>query len=94
MNNYSSLVAIIAGLNSEWVKRALGINKSRMSSINQKILSRLSAFASPKNDFMHIRSAVASMAEMKPGPSDQASSTKGSAKGKEPQQSGCIPFLG
>ncbi|KAI0030459.1 hypothetical protein K488DRAFT_26430, partial [Vararia minispora EC-137] len=96
LNNYSTLVAIIAGLRSDWVTRAMHKLWNRVNVYNLRMLNDLSSFASSEDDFAHVQIAVRTLEEAKAGGNDEASSTKGSATkgGKETPPAAGVPFVG
>ncbi|KAI0313469.1 hypothetical protein OF83DRAFT_1141131 [Amylostereum chailletii] len=94
LNNFSTLVAIIAGLRSDWVSKVMRKLWNRVNVYNLRMLKDLTSFTSQENDFAHIRTAVAALADAKPSATEETSSSKGSTKGKETSRPGCIPFLG
>ncbi|KAI0052399.1 ras GEF [Auriscalpium vulgare] len=101
LNNFSTLVAIIAGLRNEWVTRAMRKSWNRVNVYNLRMLKDLTAFTQSDHDFAHIRNAMAMLSDAPPGAqSEEAasvrSSTKGkaSADGRQAPPAACIPFLG
>lgn len=64
--NYTMLVAIIAGLRSEWATKAMRQCTHRVGMWEQRIYHDLTEWTTPEGDFKHIRRAVDSLAEAKP----------------------------
>ncbi|KAA1474168.1 ras GEF [Dentipellis sp. KUC8613] len=104
-NNFATLVAIIAGLHTEWVQKAMHKSWHRVNVYNVRMLKDLAQFVDSNDDFVHMRNAVDAMADWKPaGPpsvSEDVASNKGSTAkskaGSEPKPQkppACVPFLG
>ncbi|THH14380.1 hypothetical protein EW146_g5939 [Bondarzewia mesenterica] len=104
LDNYGTLVAIIAGLRSEWVSKAMRKSWHRLNSFNQRIFNDLTSFCDSADHFGHIRNAVAAMSEAKASAAateDTASSarssmtrSKSASEGKPVKPAACVPFLG
>ncbi|KAI0298477.1 hypothetical protein B0F90DRAFT_1732791 [Multifurca ochricompacta] len=98
LNNFSALVAIVAGLRSDWVSRAMKRGWERVNLYNLRILKDLTSFADPADDFKHIRRAVAQLTDPKltAGASEEAVSVRSSARGKlaDGKAAMGVPFLG
>ncbi|KAG6836966.1 hypothetical protein H0H93_000358 [Arthromyces matolae] len=107
MCNFSTLVAIITGLSSDWVARAM--KKSgwgRVGMWENRMYRDLKGFATNADDFVHIRQAVTAIVDAKPIDvnSHAASVVSGgtdnhSGKGKANAErlvlaTACIPFIG
>ncbi|TFK48184.1 ras GEF [Heliocybe sulcata] len=108
MNNFSTLTAVIAGLQSDFVNKAMGRSWSRLGVWEQRMFQDLKAFTSREDDFTHIRHAVSAMIERKPIatssldvssngiPDAQPSSSRSRATSDTKPQTppACIPFVG
>jgi GDP/GTP exchange factor required for growth at low temperature len=98
LNNFSSLVAIVAGLRSDWVSRAMKRGWERISVPNLRILKDLTIFADASDDFKHIRGAVSQLTDPKltAAASEEASSVRSSTRGKlsDGKPPAGVPFLG
>lgn len=97
-NSFNTLVAIVAGLRSEWVSRAMKRGWDRVNVYNLRILKDLTSFADPADDFKHIRRAVAQLTDPKlpTGASEEAASVRGSTRGRlgDGKAATGVPFLG
>ncbi|KAI0092278.1 hypothetical protein BDY19DRAFT_929266 [Irpex rosettiformis] len=109
LRNYHLLVAIIAGLDSSWVQRALKQTRAKKPPIwESRVHHDLRQWCSSQDDFKHIRAAVESLAEAKsrvvgsPEPSHQAtiepqsvtSRARAASEGKPLLPPSCVPFFG
>jgi GDP/GTP exchange factor required for growth at low temperature len=98
LNSFNTLVAIVAGLRSEWVSRAMKPGWDRVNVYNLRILKDLTSFADPADDFKHIRRAVAQLTDHKlaAGASEEAASVRSSARGRlaDGKAATGVPFLG
>lgn len=98
LNSFNTLVAIVAGLRSEWVSRAMKRGWDRVNVYNLRILKDLTSFADPADDFKHIRRAVAQLTDPKlaAGASEEATSVRSSARGRlaDGKAATGVPFLG
>ncbi|KAG6902632.1 hypothetical protein C0995_013757 [Termitomyces sp. Mi166 len=103
MCNFSTLVAIITGLGSDWVAKAMKRSGwSRLGMWETRMYRDLKAFTTSADDFIHIRQAVASIVDAKP--LDVNSKTASVISGGDTQPSkgktspavpsACIPFIG
>ncbi|KAG1873471.1 hypothetical protein C8R48DRAFT_456266 [Suillus tomentosus] len=105
-SNFNTLAAIIAGLQNEWVVKAMHRHWGRVRLWENGVLQKLKQFVSPDNDFKAMRDAVAAMADPKTLSVTTRTSTvlsssstdlpsgksKGSHDAKTP--SACVPFIG
>ena len=82
LHNHSTLVAIIAGLRSEWASRAMRKHWRRVNVYNLRMLNDLSSFVGAEDEFMHLRGAVRALEE------PAAPSEDGAAL------PACVPFIG
>ncbi|EIM84381.1 ras GEF [Stereum hirsutum FP-91666 SS1] len=103
VNNYSTLVAIIAGLRSEWVTKVMRTSWHRVNVYNRRMFKDLTAFTDSTDDFVHIRNTVAAM-------SDDAKATvsedpvapaknhthrhRATSDLKPAKPQSCVPFIG
>jgi hypothetical protein len=98
LNSFSTLVAIVAGLRSELVSRAMKRGWDRVNVYNLRILKDLTSFADSADDFKHIRRAVSGLTDPKlaTGASEEAASVRSSARGRltDGKAPTGVPFLG
>jgi hypothetical protein len=91
-------VAIVAGLRSECVSRALKRGWDRVSVYNLRILKDLTSFADSADEFKHVRRAIAQLTDPKlaTGASEEATSVRSSARGRlaDGKPPTGVPFLG
>ncbi|KAH8112047.1 ras GEF [Phellopilus nigrolimitatus] len=108
-NNFATLVAIISGLSSESVRKAMKRSWSRVGIWEIRVFDDLKAFCTSDNDFRYIRRAIAAIVDAKPlntGGQDDAATTstadgassstknKGASDGKVVVPTSCVPFIG
>lgn len=109
-DSFATLVAVISGLTSDWVKKAMRRSWSRVGIWEMRVLEDLKAFTTSDDDFRYIRRAITAIADAKPlnagahddsttstGPTDGISSgskSKTNPDGKPAVPTSCIPFLG
>ena len=108
MKSFNTLVAILAGLDSQWVKKALRQSHAKLGIWETRMLRDLQQWATSEGDFKYIRSTIETLAEAKPesavspNTSNQsndghpsASRSRAASEGKPPVPShSCIPFFG
>ncbi|KAF8064023.1 hypothetical protein FPV67DRAFT_1671776 [Lyophyllum atratum] len=109
MCNFSTLVAIITGLKSDWVTKAMKRpGWSRVGIWENRMFKDLKVFTASFEDFKHIRQAVADIVDAKPldasshaasvvsgGNTDSSQSGKGKTGGDRPAAAtACVPFIG
>ncbi|RDX47589.1 ras GEF [Lentinus brumalis] len=104
MKNFTSLVAIIAGLRSEWVAKAKQQAFSKIGTWEARMLRDLTDWTASAGDFKHIRQTVDSLVEARSSTQDPPmKSTEGSSAttrsraasdSKPPTDPACIPFFG
>jgi GDP/GTP exchange factor required for growth at low temperature len=98
MNNFSTHVAIVTGLENGFVKKSMRRLWSNVGSRDKRSFELFQLWATKDGDFKHIRSAVDALeANMKADARDEAHSVaSGGAKGKAhaDSPSACIPFVG
>ncbi|OJT12320.1 hypothetical protein TRAPUB_11095 [Trametes pubescens] len=107
LKNFNALVAIIAGLHSEWVAKAKQQAFNKVGAWESRMLRDLTDWTSPMGDFKHIRQTVDSLAEAKsmpPGAQDttakspdgqtNGSRSRAASDSKPPTPPACIPFIG
>ena len=101
-------MAIIAGLRSEWVNKAMQRYWGRVRLWENGIFQKLKQFTSPDDDFKAMRNAIAAMVDSKPLNATTHTSTimsnsstdlpSGKSRGpndtKAKAPSACIPFIG
>ncbi|KAG2151000.1 uncharacterized protein EDB93DRAFT_1276744 [Suillus bovinus] len=105
-SNFNTLAAIIAGLQNEWVAKAMHRHWGRVRLWENGVFQKLKKFVLPDNDFKAMRDAIATMADPKTLSVTKRTSTvlsssstdlpsgksKGSNDAKTP--SACVPFIG
>ena len=106
MKNFTALVAIIAGLRSEWVAKAKQQAFSKIGTWEARMLRDLTDWTASAGDFKHIRQTVDALVEARgSGAQDgagkvsadgQAATTRSRAASdsKPPTDPVCIPFFG
>jgi len=98
LNSFSTLVAIVAGLRSDLVSRAMRRGWDRVNVYNLRILKDLTSFTDSADDFKHIRKAVNQLTDPKlaAGASEEAASVRSSARGRltDGKVATGVPFLG
>ena len=107
-SNFNTLVAIIAGLRSEWVNKAMHRHWTRVRLWENGVFQKLKQFTSPDDDFKAMRDAIAAMVDSKPLNVAMQTSTimsnsstdlpsaksRGANDTKAKTPSACIPFIG
>jgi len=109
-NNFATLVAIMSGLCSDWVKKAMKRSWSRVGIWEMRVFEDLKAFTTSEDDFRYIRKAVAAIVDAKPlnvGHQDDSISSTGASDGASSGPKGrnvpdgkptvprsCVPFIG
>ena len=105
MCNFASLVAIIAGLQSECVNRAMRRSSwSRVGIFETRMFKDLKMFTSNADDFMYIRQVVESIVDPKNAEAsshatsvvstDTHSGRSKTASERPGAPTACIPFIG
>lgn len=104
LKNYNALVAIIAGLRSEWVAKARQQTVSKIGTWEARMLRDLTDWTTSAGDFKHIRQTVDSLVEAKSSTQDTSMKSsdgqavtgrsRASSDTKPPSDSACIPFFG
>jgi Gdp/GTP exchange factor required for growth at low temperatures len=104
LSNFNTLVAIIAGLRSEWVNKSMRRLWNRVGIWEMRMFADLGKYVTSDNDFEYIRLATSSMAEAKPlsvsrnvikgNVTDGQSSKVKTVETKVTRPSACIPFIG
>ena len=106
LSNFNTLVAILAGLRSEWATRAMHRLWNRVGIWENQMMQKLTQFTSAVDSFKAMREAIKAMVDAKPlNTSSHASSVinvntvdsqfskgKSASDGKIP--SACVPFIG
>lgn len=100
-NNFHTLTAIVAALQSDWVNRAMRKPAwHRIGIFETRVLKDLKQFISSADNFKFIRQATDAIAEVKPVETSSVSVGSGGAenKGKQAERphvsTACIPFIG
>lgn len=105
-SNFNTLAAIIAGLQNEWVAKAMHRHWGRVRLWENGVFQKLKQFVSPDDDFKAMRDAIAAMVDPKTMNVTTRTSTvlsssstdlpsgksKGANDAKTP--SACVPFIG
>ncbi|KAI0339067.1 ras GEF [Trametopsis cervina] len=108
LKNYHLLIAVLAGLDSVWVQKALKQTQAKKPGIwESRMLRDLHEWSTNQEDFKHIRNTVDALAEAKTrivgspessqaGAASQSSTSRGRAasEGKAPATPSCVPFFG
>jgi hypothetical protein len=101
LNNFNAVVAIITGLQSEWVARAMRRSWGRVGIWETRMLNSLKAFAANADDFRHVRKAIDRIADAKPldvnahaSVVSGADGQLGKGKAAESKPLACVPFMG
>lgn len=106
MANFSTLVAIIAALQSEWVTKAMRKSAwSRVGLWENRMFKDLKIFTTNSEDFKYIRQVVESIVDAKPLDANTHAASVVSGGGADTQpgksktdrpaiSSVCIPFIG
>ena len=110
MKSFNTLVSVLAGLDTPWVKKALRQTSAKPGIWESRMLRDLQQWATNEDDFKHIRQAIETLAEAKPVPTSTstaqgdagagddktASSSRSRAPSelKPPQPPACVPFFG
>ncbi|KIJ13685.1 hypothetical protein PAXINDRAFT_13439 [Paxillus involutus ATCC 200175] len=96
-SNFNTLVAILAGLRSEWVNKAMQRHWNRVGPWEMQIFHKLSQFVNPENDFKAMHEAISAMVDAKPIDVRSHASTIMSNSTSDSQTSmpsACVPFVG
>ena len=103
LKNFNALVAIIAGLKSDWVAKAKQ-QAFKIGTWEARMLRDLSDWTSSVGDFKHIRQTVDSLVEAKSSAQEgpvksadgqaQTTRSRAASDSKPPQDPACIPFFG
>ncbi|KAH9920878.1 ras GEF [Epithele typhae] len=104
MKNHFALVAIIAGLRSDWVAKARRQTYTRISNWEARVLRDLTDWTTSAGDFKHIRQMLDSLVEARTGAQDgpvkssdgtpATSRSRAASDSKPPTDPACIPFFG
>ncbi|KAJ3527983.1 hypothetical protein NM688_g8053 [Phlebia brevispora] len=106
--SFNALVAILAGLDNHWVKRALHQAGAKLGIWETRMLRDLQQWCTSDDDFRHIRQTVEALSEAKsvvaasqdtstPNGDPQTTSSSRSRAASElkpPQPPACVPFFG
>ncbi|KIK95189.1 hypothetical protein PAXRUDRAFT_827250 [Paxillus rubicundulus Ve08.2h10] len=96
-SNFNTLVAILAGLRSEWVNKAMHRHWNRVGPWEMQIFQKLLQFVNPENDFKAMHEAISAMVDAKPIDVRSHASTITSNSTSDSQSnvpSACVPFVG
>ncbi|KAJ3992192.1 hypothetical protein F5050DRAFT_1580010 [Lentinula boryana] len=95
-NSFNTLVAIMTGLQSSWVMRAMRKSMHKLTVWDNRMLTDLKLFTSGKDNFTHIRNTVNAINDAKPPEATLHAPSAVSAAGSsiENTPSACIPFMG
>ncbi|KAI6021906.1 ras guanine nucleotide exchange factor domain-containing protein [Pisolithus marmoratus] len=103
-SNFHTVAAILAGLLSEWVKRAMYRQWHRVGPWEMQIFQKLSQFVTPADNFKAMHQAVRAVVDAKPMDARSHASTimSGSTSeshskakhGNDNVPSACVPFIG
>jgi GDP/GTP exchange factor required for growth at low temperature len=108
VGNFNAVVAIIAGLQSEFVARVMHRSWNKVGTYTTRIFNDLVGFTSSTGDFQHIRRNINSLVDTKPeevgsiGPSSVGATDGQSSRSKATADSTplyvtsgvCVPFIG
>ncbi|KAJ3781347.1 hypothetical protein GGU10DRAFT_299762 [Lentinula aff. detonsa] len=95
-NSFNTLVAIMTGLQSSWVMRAMRKSMHKLTVWDNRMLTDLKLFTSGKDNFKHIRNTVNAINDAKPPEATLHAPSAVNAAGSsiENTPSACIPFMG
>ncbi|KAL4077794.1 hypothetical protein J3A83DRAFT_4475635, partial [Scleroderma citrinum] len=101
-SNFHTLAAILAGLRSDWVNKAMHRHWNRVGPWEAQIFQKLCQFVAPEDDFKAMYQAIMAMVDAKPIDVRSHASTiiSGSTSDShsrakcESVPSACIPFIG
>ncbi|KAI6020504.1 ras guanine nucleotide exchange factor domain-containing protein [Pisolithus marmoratus] len=103
-SNFHTVAAILAGLLSEWVKKAMYRQWHRVGPWEMQIFQKLSQFVTPEDNFKAMHQAVRAMVDAKPMDARSHASTIMSGSTSESHSkvkhsndsvpSACVPFIG
>jgi len=101
---FNTLISLLAGLQSEWVARAVGKRWEKLGSSDARVYRDLRLVTDASGDFRYLRQEVEAAIGAEPisvNPHDSSSigadvpsSGKGKGEGKIQPRTACIPFLG
>ncbi|KAI0712768.1 hypothetical protein C8T65DRAFT_646831 [Cerioporus squamosus] len=104
LKNFTALVAIIAGLRSEWVAKAKQQAFSKIGTWEARMLRDLTDWTTSAGDFKHIRQTVDSLVEARSSTQDPpmksadgssaTTRSRAASDSKPPSDPACIPFFG
>ncbi|KAG6331060.1 hypothetical protein ID866_8029 [Astraeus odoratus] len=103
LSNFHTLAAILAGLRSEWVKKAMYRHWNRVGPWEIQVFQKLSQFVTAEDDFKAMSQAITAMVDAKPMDvrshastimSGSTSDSHSKAKPNEALPSACVPFIG
>jgi len=101
---FNTLISLLAGLQSEWVARAVGKRWEKLGSSEARVYRDLRLVTDSAGDFRYLRQEVEAAIKAEPisvNPhdssvigSDASPMAKGKGEGKIQPRTACIPFLG
>ena len=104
LKNFNALVAIIAGLRSEWVAKARGQTYNKIGTWEARMLRDLTDWTASAGDFKHIRQTVDALVDARAGAQDggahksadgqSTTRSRAASDSKPPADPACIPFFG
>lgn len=105
LKSFNMLVALVAGLRSSWVVRAMQQCADRLRIYDKRILDDLNAWTTQTGHFVYIRQALDAMTEPKPTEVDsqdvsavstdgQSTRSRATSDSKPSSAPACVPFFG
>ncbi|EGO03000.1 hypothetical protein SERLA73DRAFT_158671 [Serpula lacrymans var. lacrymans S7.3] len=106
LSNFNTLVAILAGLRSEWATRAMHRHWNRVGIWETQMLNKLTQFTTSADYFKAMHEAISAMIDAKPmnisshtssvvsGSATDGQSSKSKATSDSKTPTACIPFIG
>lgn len=97
-SSFNTLVAIMTGLQSDWVKRAMRKSMHRLAVWDNRLLTDFKVFTSSEDNFKHIRGAIDAINDAKPLETTSRTASvvnSGStAADMATAPTACVPFIG
>ncbi|KAF9074396.1 ras guanine nucleotide exchange factor domain-containing protein [Rhodocollybia butyracea] len=97
-SSFNTLVAIMTGLQSDWVKKAMRKSMHRLAVWDNRLLNDFKVFTSSEDNFRHIRSAIDAINDAKPlettSRAPSVANSGGNATDKTTAPTACVPFIG
>lgn len=98
MSSFNAVVAIITGLQNDWVQRAMNKTWNRIGVWEKRMYMDLKKFIANVDDFVFVRKAIEAIADAKLDQSSHNSVVGGNEgpgkKGTAWPPTICIPFIG